>query len=74
MIWLWRDTGDPELVADYVYSAFWYFLPSMPMFLLIPWLLRSGFGFWPALGSGVLLTLILYVGTIAIAARFGVRL
>jgi hypothetical protein len=49
-------------------------LPSIPMFLLIPWLLRSGFGFWPALGSGVLLTLILYVGTIAIAARFGVRL
>jgi hypothetical protein len=74
MIWLWRDTGDPKLVADYVYSAFWYFLPSMPMFLLIPWLLRSGVGFWPALGAGVVLTFVLYLITISIAARFGVRL
>lgn len=74
MIWLWRDSGDPKLVADYVYSAFWYFLPSMPMFLLIPWLLRSGTGFWVALGAGVVLTFVLYLMTIGIAARFGVRL
>jgi hypothetical protein len=74
MIWLWRDTGDPKLVADYVYSAFWYFLPSIPMFLLIPWLLRSGTGFWVALGAGIALTFVLYLMTIGIAARFGVRL
>jgi hypothetical protein len=74
MIWLWRDTGDTKLVADYVYSAFWYFLPSIPMFLLIPKLLRSGVGFWPSLGAGVGLTLVLYLLTIGIAARFGVRL
>lgn len=74
MIWLWRDTGDVELVADYVYSAFWYFLPSMPMFLLIPWLLRSGHGFWLALSAGIAVTLLLYLLTIGIAARFGVRL
>ncbi|MFN3747441.1 MAG: DUF3147 family protein [Sphingorhabdus sp.] len=74
MIWLWRDSGDPKLVADYVYSAFWYFLPSIPMFLLIPWMLRSGFGFWPALSAGIALTFILYMLTIGIAARFGVRL
>ena len=74
MIWLWRDTGDTKLVADYVYSAFWYFLPSMPMFLLIPWLLRSGANFWLALGAGVTLTFVLYLITIGIAARFGVRL
>jgi hypothetical protein len=74
MIWLWRDTGDPKLVADYVYSAFWYFLPSIPMFLLIPWMLRSGHGFWLTLSAGIALTFILYLLTIGIAARFGVRL
>ncbi len=74
MIWLWRDTGDASLVADYVYSAFWYFLPSIPMFLLIPWMLRSGYGFWMALAAGIGLTLVLYLLTIGIAARFGVRL
>lgn len=74
MIWLWRDTRDTELVANYVGSTFWYFLPSMPMFLLIPWLLRSGCSFWLALGAGCLMTILLYLITISIAARFGVTL
>jgi hypothetical protein len=74
MIWLWRDTGDAELVATYVQSAFWYFLPSMPMFLLIPTLLKHGVAFWNALGAGCLLTIVLYLITIQIAARFGVTL
>lgn len=74
MIWLWRDTRDVDLVADYVGSAFWYFLPSMPMFLLIPAMLRHGFGFWVSLAAGCLLTIVLYAATISIAARFGVRL
>lgn len=74
MVWLWRDTGDRVLVADYVQSAFWYFLPSMPMFLLIPALLRNGVNFWVALGAGCVLTIVLYLITIPIAARFGVTL
>lgn len=74
MIWLWRDIKDPEVLANFAASAFWYFVPSMPMFLLIPALLRSGVNFWIALGAGCLLTVILYLITISIAARFGVRL
>ena len=57
-----------------VVGMFWYVLPSLPMFLLLPWLLRSGFNFWFALSSGIALTLLLYLVTIVIAARFGVRL
>ena len=74
MIWLWRDTKDSELVANYVGSAFWYFLPSMPMFLIIPALLRHGVNFWISLGIGCVVTILLYLITISIAARFGVRL
>ena len=74
MIWLWRDTGDRVLVADYVGSTFWYFLPSMPMFLIIPALLRNGIGFWMALAVGCAVTIILYLITVSIAAKFGIRL
>jgi hypothetical protein len=74
MIWLWRDTKDTELVADYVGSTFWYFLPSMPMFIVIPALLRHGVNFWMALSAGCALTILLYGITITIAARFGIRL
>ena len=74
MIWLWRDSPDPENMARYVGNTFWFFLPSMPMFLLIPWLLRRGLDFWPSLAIGCLTTMALYLATVMIASRFGVHL
>jgi ABC-type nickel/cobalt efflux system permease component RcnA len=74
MVWLWRDTGDNKLVADHAEATFWYVLPSLPMFLLIPLLLRNGYGFWLSLSTGIAMTILLYLGTILIAARFGIRL
>ena len=74
MIWLWRDTGDPERIAALSESTFWYFLPSMPLFLVLPAMLRSGFGFWFALLLACALTVALYLAMIAIGPRFGLRL
>ncbi len=74
MIWLWRDTRDSARLADHAQATFWYVIPSLPMFLLIPALLRRGVGFWPALLAGCALTVVLYGVTVAVAARVGVRL
>ena len=57
MIWLWRDTADPQRMAAHAEGTFWYVLPSLPMFLLIPVLLRRGMAFWPALALGCALTI-----------------
>ena len=73
-IWLWRDTGDPERVAQLSLSAFWFFLPSVPMFLALPAMLRAGLGFWPALAAALLLTAVLYAAMFALAPRIGLRL
>jgi hypothetical protein len=37
-------------------------------------MLRAGWGFWPALGVAVALTLALYAAMFALAPRLGVRL
>ena len=74
MIWLWRDTADPERLAAHAGATFWYVLPSLPMFLLLPALLRRGVGFWPALGAGCLLTVALYGAMVVIGPRLGLRL
>lgn len=74
MIWLWRDTHDPIRMAAHAEATFWFVLPSLPMFLLVPLLLRQGLPFWPALLTGLLMTMILYLATVWVAARFGVRL
>lgn len=74
MIWLWRDTGDTARIAIHAEATFWYVLPSLPMFLLVPWLLRSGTGFWLSLGAGAALTILLYLLLLWLAPRFNLPL
>ena len=74
MIWLWRDTHDAERMAAHAGATFWYVLPSLPMFLIMPWLLRQGVGFWPALSVGCVITILLYLAILWIAARLGIAL
>ena len=74
MIWLWRDTHDPERMAAHAGATFWFVLPSLPMFLLIPLLLRHGWPFWAALVAGCALTIALYLAMTAIGPRLGLRL
>ena len=74
MVWLWRDTADPARLAAHSEATFWYVLPRLPMFLLLPALLRAGAPFWAALAAGAALTAALYALTAAILARFGVTL
>ena len=74
MIWLWRDTGDPLRMERHVGATFWYVLPSLPMFLLMPALMKRGVGFWPALGVGCVVTVGLYLGMTAVGPRFGLKL
>src|SRR3954467_13695815 len=74
ILWLWRDTGDTTRIAAHAEATFWYVLPSLPMFLAFPFMLRHGVGFWPALVSACILTIALYGVTVLIAARFGIRL
>lgn len=71
MIWLWRDTGDPERLATHASATLWYVAPSLPMFLLIPLLLRAGWGFYPSLAIGCALTFVLYLGALALGQRLG---
>lgn len=74
MIWLWRDTGDPERMAAHATATFWFVLPSLPMFLLIPALLKRGVAFWPALAAGCMLTIALYALMTWLAPKAGLRL
>ena len=74
MIWLWRDTADPDRMAAHAGATFWYVLPSLPMFLLIPLLLKRGVAFYPALAAGCVLTVALYLAMVWIAPRFGLTL
>ena len=74
MMWLWRDTNDPVRLADHAEATFWFVLPSLPMFLVIPALLRRGAPFWPSLLAGCVLTIGLYLAMTWIGPRIGLKL
>lgn len=74
MLWLWRDTHDPVRMASHVEATFWFVIPSLPMFLLIPAMLRQGYSFGTALLAGCALTIALYLGMTWLGPKFGLRL
>jgi hypothetical protein len=74
ILWLWRDTGDSLRIAAHAQSTFWYVLPTLPMFLVMPAMLRSGIGFWPTLAACCALTVVLYLATVWALAKFGIAL
>jgi hypothetical protein len=74
MMWLWRDKPDVPNMAAHVEATLWFVLPSLPMFLLMPWMLRHGMGFWPTLAIGCALTILLYLGMTWLGPRIGLKL
>ena len=74
VMWLWRDSGDSERVAQLAASTFWFVLPSLPIFLVLQWLLRSGLGFWTSIAISVAGKLALYAMWLWAAHRLGIKL
>jgi hypothetical protein len=74
MTWLWHDRPDAGNMAAHAEATFWFVLPSLPMFLAIPWMLRSGVNFWAALLVGCAMTIALYLLMTVVGPKFGLRL
>ena len=74
ILWLWHDTTDAERIATHAQSTFWYVLPTLPMFLVMPAMLRHGIGFCATLPTCCVLTYVLYLCTIWVLGKFGVTL
>ena len=73
LIWLYVEKQPQEKIANHAWYTFWYVVPTLPMFLAFPVLLRR-FGFWPTMIASVIITVVSF-GLFAVAARrFGVEL
>ena len=69
MMWLWTETRDAGRLADHAEATFWFVLPSLPMFIVLPALMRSGVSFWLSLAVGCVLTVALYLLTAWLLSR-----
>lgn len=74
MIWMYGEKVEVEKIAAHAEGTFWYVLPSLPMFLLMPWMLKKGISFPASLGAGIALTGVLYFVMTKVLAKFGMNL
>jgi hypothetical protein len=74
MLWLWRDSRDTGTVADLASATFWFILPSLPLFLILPAMLRHGIGLWLSMAVAIAVTLALYALMFWAAPRLGLKL
>lgn len=62
-MWLFAETRDTALIGRHAFGTFWFVLPTLPLFLLLPALFKRGWQFWPALATGIVVTVLLYALT-----------
>ena len=72
ILWLWNDNHDTDRIANHMQATFWLVLPSMPMFLAVPAMLRAGVAFPLALGAGVAMTVVLYFLMVRLLPKLGI--
>ena len=73
LIWLYIEKQSATKIANHAYYTFWYVIPTLPMFLLFPYLLPK-FGFWPALLSCIVMTLVIFYVYAIVLKNFGIDL
>lgn len=71
LVWLHIDGEAPERVAALAGSIGWLVVPSLLLFVTLPWLLRTGWGFWPALLVACLATVAGYAALLWLLPRAG---
>jgi len=73
LIWLHFEKQPSAKIENHAYYTFWYVLPTLPMFLLFPYM-HTRFGFWSALGLSAIITVMAFAVTALVLKRFGINL
>ncbi len=73
-VWMHVEGAEAARVAELSGQIFWLVLPSLILFVLLPLLLRQGFGFWLSLVVSAAVTVAAYLALLPVLRKFGVQL
>ena len=73
LVWLQVERQPQARIANHAWYTFWYVIPTLPMFLVFPWLLPR-LGFWPTMLVSVLVTVACFRLFALLVRPFGVEL
>ena len=73
-IWLYIETKDIQKISQLSSSVFWLVIPSLSMFLILPYLLKLKLDFYLALIISIVVMVLCYYAMIFILAKFGEKI
>jgi uncharacterized membrane protein (GlpM family) len=73
LIWLFVENQSSENIANHAWYTFWYVVPTLPMFLAFPWLLKR-YSFWSTLGISIVITLVSFYLLAKLVKCWGIEL
>jgi len=73
LFWLFYENQGNEKIANHAYYTFWYVLPTLPMFLFFPWVIKY-VSFWPSFLLSILLTITIFLVYAYFLKRFNIHL
>ncbi|MBV4366950.1 DUF3147 family protein [Erwinia sp. BNK-24-b] len=73
LIWMKLEGQSQAKIASHAWYTFWYVVPTLPMFVLFPFLYQR-WGFWPTLAASCALTVVIFLLWAGVLRRFGIVL
>ena len=73
LIWLQVENQGQDKIANHAWYTFWYVIPTLPMFLIFPYL-HARFGFGLTLLLCVAITIACFAAFAMVLKRFGIVL
>ncbi|MBK1835627.1 DUF3147 family protein [Roseibacillus ishigakijimensis] len=73
MLWMNGEKQGNERIANHAEGTFWFVLPTLPMFLVLPWMLRRGWSFGWSLAANCLLTAVLFWVMVFVLRKVGMK-
>ena len=73
MSWLYYDNVSNQKIANHMSYTFLYVIPTLPMFLIFPYLIER-FGFYIAILSSIILTVLCVILVDFFAKKFGIKI
>ena len=74
MMWLYVDTKNTEMISNFSVSVFWLVIPSLALFLTLPYLLHKGMNFYFSLSLSIVVTVVCYYLMIVALKKVGINL
>ncbi len=74
MIWLYSETKDIQKIVDLSYNIFLAVIPSLLFFLILPLLLKNGFGFILSMFLSTISMFLIYSLYIFVLSKFWIKI